>query len=125
MVFLLLVSVLFLTTPSLPFIILVGSNGGRGTIKMASASTPSANEPAKDLILVHTVQLKPMIKAQNSGRTISIDASDVAIASVHSEKTRLKKLMKIIIVIMNKLQEMTFFGGRQKLTSAMKLRPEK
>ena len=29
---------------------------------MASASTPSANEPAKDLILVHTVQLKPIIK---------------------------------------------------------------
>ena len=31
---------------------------------MASGSTPSTNEPAKDLILVHTVQLKPMIKAQ-------------------------------------------------------------
>ena len=30
---------------------------------MASARTPSANEPAKDLILVHTVQLKPMIKS--------------------------------------------------------------
>ena len=29
---------------------------------MASASTPSANEPAKDLILFHTVQLKPMLK---------------------------------------------------------------
>ena len=28
---------------------------------MVSASTPSANEPAKDLILVHTVQLIPMI----------------------------------------------------------------
>ena len=26
----------------------------------ASASTSSANEPAKDLILVHTVQIKPM-----------------------------------------------------------------
>ena len=26
--------------------------------------TPLANEPAKDLILVHTVQLKPLIKAQ-------------------------------------------------------------
>ena len=36
---------------------------------MVSASTPSANESAKDLILVHTVQLKPMIKAQISGRT--------------------------------------------------------
>ena len=43
-------------------IILVGDISGRGGIKMASASTPSTNEPAKDLILVHTVQLKPMIK---------------------------------------------------------------
>ena len=31
--------------------------------RWAGASTPSANEPAKDLSLVHTVvQLKPMIK---------------------------------------------------------------
>ena len=69
---------------------------------MASASTPSANEPAKDLILVHTVQIKPMIKAQISGRMVSSGISDVASASVHSEKTRPKKLMmmmKIIITI--------------------------
>ena len=91
---------------------------------MASASTPSANEPAKDLILVHTVQLKPLIKAQISGRMVSSGISDVVIASVYSEKTRLK-LMKIAIIIMNKSQEMTVFGGRQKLTSAMKRRPEK
>ena len=39
----------------LTFLILVGSVSGQGGIKMASASTPSANEPAKDLILVHTV----------------------------------------------------------------------
>ena len=38
---------------------------------MAYASTPSANEPVKDLILVHTVQLKPMIKAHFSGRMVS------------------------------------------------------
>ena len=38
---------------------------------MASASTPLANESAKDLILVHTVQQKPMIKAQISGRMVS------------------------------------------------------
>ena len=38
---------------------------------MESASTPSANEPAKDLILVHTVQLKPMTKAHFSGRMVS------------------------------------------------------
>ena len=63
---------------------------------MASASTPSAVEQAKDLILVHAVQLNPMIKAQISGTMVSIGISDVAI---HSEKTRLKKLMKMIIII--------------------------
>ena len=73
---------------------------------MASGSTPSVNEQAKYLILVHTVQLKPMIKAQISGRMISSGISEVAIASVHSEKTRLKKLM---IIIMNKLQETMVF----------------
>ena len=88
---------------------------------MASASTPSDNESAKDLILVHTVQLKPMIKAQISGRMVSSGISDVAIASVHSEKTHLMKL----IIIMNKSQETTVFSGHQKLTSAMKLRPDK
>ena len=64
---------------------------------MASTSTPSANEPAKGLILVQTVLLKPMIKAQISGKLVSSGISDVAIASVHSEKTSLKMLMKIII----------------------------
>ena len=60
---------------------------------MTSASTPSANEVAKDLILVHTVQLKPIIKAQISGIMVSSGISDVAFASAYSEKTRLKKLM--------------------------------
>ena len=95
---------------------------------MASASSPSTNEPAKYLILVHTVQLKTMIKAQISGRTmVSIGISDVATASVHSEKTHLKKLMMMmmIVIIMNKLQGTTVFRGHQKLTSAPKLRPEK
>ena len=77
---------------------------------------------SKPEILVHTVQLKPMMKAQISGRMISSGISDV-IASVYSEKTRLKKL--IIIIIMNKSQETMIFGGRQKFTSTMKLRPEK
>ena len=77
---------------------------------MAPASTSSANEPAKDLILVHTVQLKPNDKkTQISGRMVSSGISDVAIASVHSEKTHLKKWMMIM-----------------KITSSnMKLRPEK
>ena len=70
----------------------MGSIGGWGGIKRASASTPSAIDQAKDLISVLTVQLK---------------TSDVETASVHSEKTCLKKLrMKmniiIIIIIMNK-----------------------
>ena len=80
------------------------------------------------LILVHTVQLKPTIKVQISGRMASIGISDVVSASVYSEKTRMKKLMMmkmIIISIMNKSQELTVFHGRQKLTSAMKLRPKK
>ena len=64
---------------------------------------------------MHTVQLKPTIKVQISGRMASIGISDVVTASVYSEKTRLKKLM----LIMNKSQESTFFGGHQKLTSAM------
>ena len=49
--------------------------------------------------------------------------SDIVIASVHSEKTRLKNLIMIIIIIiiiisMNKSQELMVFHGRQKLTSA-------
>ena len=57
----------------------MGDIGGRGDIKMASVSTPSANESAKDLILVHTVQLKPMIKAHFSGRMVSSGISDVVV----------------------------------------------
>ena len=53
---------------SLIFLMLVGGIGGQGGIKMASASTPSANDPAMDHILVHTVQLKQMIKAHFSER---------------------------------------------------------
>ena len=68
---------------------------------MASASTPSANEPAKDLILVHTVQLNPMIKAHFSGRMVSSGISDVAFTSVHSGKTHLKKLIVIIKIAKN------------------------
>ena len=64
----------------------------------------------------------------------SISISNVVTDSVFSEKTRLKKLMMmmmkmiifiIIISIMNKSQETMVFRGCQKLTSAMKQRPEK
>ena len=64
---------------------------------MASASTQSGAH--KDIILVHTVQLKPRIKAQLSGRMVSSCISVVAFDSVYSEKTRLKKLMIMIIII--------------------------
>ena len=64
----------------------VGGIGGRGGIRMMSTSTLSANEPAKDLISVLTVQLKSMIKAHFSGRMVSSGISDVVFASVHSEK---------------------------------------
>ena len=71
-----------------------------------------------------------MIKAHPSGRMVSSGISYVVITSVHSEKTRPKKLMMmmkmmmIMMIIMNKSQEMTV-SGCQKMTSAMKLRPEK
>ena len=58
----------------------------------------------------------------------SVGISDVVTASVYSEKTKKLMMMKMIIIIisiMNKLQETTVFCGRQKLTSAMKQRPEK
>ena len=91
---------------------------------------PNQLMSSQGLILVHTVQLKLTIKVQISGRMASIGISDVVTASVYSEKTRLKKLMMIkmiivIIRIMNKSQETMVFHGRQKLTSAMKQRPEK
>ena len=54
---------------------------------------------AKDFILVHTIQLKPMIKTHFSARMVSSGISDIAFASIHSEKTRLKKLIVIIIII--------------------------
>ena len=47
---------------------------------MASASTPSVNEPAT--ILVHTEKLKPMIKDPISGKSVSTGISHVAFASV-------------------------------------------
>ena len=95
MVFVLLVSVPFSMTPYLPYI------GGRyrwagrnlNGISQHTISYGSSN----DLILDHTVQLKPMIKALSSGRMVS---SDVVIASVHFEKTHLKKLMMMRIMMM-------------------------
>ena len=73
---------------------------------MASDSSASANEPAKDLNLVHT------------GRMVSSGISDVAFASVHSEKTHLKKLIMIIIIIIIMKNHKNFrflLGGRNGL----------
>ena len=59
-------------------------------------------------------------KAQISVKLVTSGISDVAIVSVYSEKTRMKKMIMIIIIInKNKSQETTVFHGRQKLTSTM------
>ena len=63
-------------------------------------------------------------KTQISGRMVSSGINVVTFTLVYPEKTCLKKLMIMIIIIMNKSQETTLFHWRQKLTSAMKLRPE-
>ena len=85
---------------------------------MASAKTISLIA-RNDLFLVHVVQLKPTTKDQISGKLVTNGISDVAIASVNSEKSLTKKMIMIIIIIsMNKSQELMFFHGRQKLTSA-------
>ena len=76
----------------------------------------------KGLILVHTAYLKPFIKAQISGKLVNNGVSYIAITSVHSEKTHQEKML---MIIMNKSQETMVYGGCQKLTSALKLRPEK
>ena len=67
---------------------------------MASASTPSANEPAWAHISPHSAA-KTKEKAQISGSMICSRShiSVVAFASVDSEKTLLKKLMIMIIII--------------------------
>ena len=50
---------------------------------MASAK----NYQLISFILVHAVQVKPMVKVQISGRMASIGISDVVTASVYSEKS--------------------------------------
>ena len=63
---------------------------------------------------------KANYKAKISRKLVTSGISDVTIISVHSEKTRQKKMIMIIINIiisMKKSQESTVFGGHQKLTS--------
>ena len=51
-------------------------------------------------------------KSTNLRKNVSSCISDVEFALVYSEKTRLKKMI-MIIIIMNLSQEMTVFGRRQ------------
>ena len=62
-----------------------------------------------------------ILSAESTALSWCQNISDVAIASAYSDKICLKKL----ITIMNKSQESMVFSGHQKLTSVMKLRPEK
>ena len=64
----------------------------------------------------------------SEGGSLRSSISVIIFTSVYSDKNRLKKLTKMkmmIIIIMKKSQETTVFSGHQKLTFAMKLRPEK
>ena len=82
-------------THYLPYI-LVGCTGGRGKLHQPGHHSYGAS---KDFIVVHTVQLKQMIKAHFSGKLVSNGISDVVTASVYPEKTSLKNLMKMNIII--------------------------
>ena len=60
-------------------------------------------------ILVHTVKLRTMIIAQISGRMVSSGISDVAFSPVYSEKTHLKKLMIMIIIITSNRKNIYYY----------------
>ena len=60
-----------------------------------SATTLSV-KPAKDLVLVHTVQLKLTIKTQVSGRMISSGINYVAFVSIYFDKTSLRRLLILL-----------------------------
>ena len=70
---------------------------------------------------MHTVQLKPTIKVQISGRMASIGISDVVTDSVYSEKNTSEE----VDVDNESIARIDVFCVYQKLTSAMKQRPEK
>ena len=69
-----------------------------------------------------------MIKAHSSGRMVSSGISDVVIASVYSEKTRLKKLMMMRIMMMMMMmmmrinrKETMVFSGRLHILHSQKM----
>ena len=73
-----------------------------------------------DLIFVHTVQLKPMIKAQISRSMVSSAKSEVAFVSAYSEKTHLKKLMmRIMIIITSNKKKQVLVNGKKICRMAM------
>ena len=100
-----------------------GGIGGRGGIKMVSAKHNQLISSQGPYFSPRSTA-KTNDKSTNSGRMASIGISDVVTASVYFQKTCMTKLIMkmiiIIIIIMNKSQEMTVFHGGQKLTSAMK-----
>ena len=63
---------------------------GRGKLKWCQLA-----HSQQRFILVHTVNLKPIIKDQISGKLVTSSISDLMIISVHSEKTRLNKMIMI------------------------------
>ena len=75
------------------------------------------------LILVHTEKLKP--KGSISEILVSSDISHVAFASVLLGENPFEEVDDYDNYYLNISQETTVFGGHQKLTSAMKQRPEK
>ena len=95
MVFLLLVSVLF-ADPLPSFNWWAVSVGGEELKwhQLAHHQLMSQQGPH----FIPQVKIKPFIKAQISGKLVTNGISDVAIASVHSEKTRLKMIMIITSV---------------------------
>ena len=74
---------------------------------MVSASISSANETAKDLILVNTVQLKPMIKSHFSERIREYGSTlDVGVArAVSPTNTNFR-----LTFLLTRLQEALYEG---------------
>ena len=90
MVFLLLVSVLF--ADPLPYFNWWAVSVGGEELKWRQLAYHQLMSQ-QGLILVHAVKLKPIIKAQISGKFVSSGISEVAITSVYFEKPRMKKMI--------------------------------
>ena len=106
MVFLLLIFRTFLWTP---YLLLIGGwyrwGGGGGEELKWRQLAHHRLMSQKGPILVHTVELKPKIKGQISGRMVYNGIIHVAFASVYSEKNRMKKCWIMIIIIIKVTQK--------------------